>query len=56
VIIFGILAILKGIAILVLGKQKINSLLDLLTKKPPKILRSIALIEIVLGVILIYSV
>ncbi|MFH1621913.1 MAG: hypothetical protein ABIA97_02190 [Candidatus Omnitrophota bacterium] len=56
VVIFGLLAVVKGAAILIMGKQKIKSLLDSFIKKPVKTLRSFALVEIALGVILIYSV
>ncbi|MBL7130709.1 MAG: DUF2065 family protein [Candidatus Omnitrophica bacterium] len=56
VTIFGILALIKGILVFILGQQKIKVMLDSLTKKPTKALRAYALIEIVLGVILIYSV
>ena len=56
VVLFGIIAVIKGIVIFVLGQQKIKSLLDGLTKKPPKALRMVALFDIALGVVLIYAV
>ena len=55
VVLFGILALVKGLLVFILGQQKIKSMLDRLTKQPMKTLRIYALIEIVLGVVLIYS-
>lgn len=55
VILFAILALIKGILALALGKQKIKSLVDYLLKRPVKSLRVYALIDIALGVILIYA-
>lgn len=54
VIIFGVLALSKGIAIFVFGQKRIKSLLDTLTKKPTKALRVFAAVKIVLGVVLVY--
>lgn len=56
VTLFGILSLAKGILIFALGQQKIKSMVDTLTKKPPKTIRGYGLIEIALGVMLIYSV
>ncbi len=56
VILFGALALLKGILAFALGQKKLKSLVDALTDKPPKTIRGYGAIEIVLGVILIYSV
>ncbi len=56
VILFGLMSLIKGILAFVLSKQKIKSLLNALTKKPLKTLRAIAIADIVLGVMLIYSV
>ena len=56
VTLFGILALAKGIVIFALGQQKIKTMLDTLTKKTPKTIRGFALIEIILGIVLIYAV
>ena len=56
VILFGILALAEGIAVFALGQKKFKSMVDALTERPPKTLRGYALIKILLGVILIYSV
>jgi uncharacterized protein YjeT (DUF2065 family) len=56
VILIGLIAIIKGIAIFALGQQKIKSLMETLLKKPPKTLRILALVDIALGVMLIYAV
>ena len=56
VVLFGLIAVIKGIVIFVLGKQKIRSLPDGWTKKPPKTLRMVALFDIAIGVVLIYAV
>lgn len=54
--IFGILSLIKGIVVFALGTKKIITMLELITKKPPKAMRKFALIEIVCGVALIYAV
>ena len=56
VVLFGIAAVVKGIAVFALGQQKIRSFVESLSKKPPKTLRIIALVDIALGVMLIYAV
>jgi len=56
VILFGLLALAKGVLIFALGKQKLKSMMDKVIKKPSKTLRGFALLAIALGVILIYSV
>ena len=55
VTLFGILALAKGIIVLVLGKQKIKSILESFTKNPSNTLRGWALLKIALGVSLIYA-
>ncbi len=56
VTIVGIIAFIKGILVFVLGQQKIKTLFDTLIKKPPKTLRLLALVDIALGVMIIYAV
>ena len=56
VTLFGVISLIKGIAIFALGQQKIKSMLHTLTKQPLPILRIYALVEIVLGTVLVYSV
>jgi len=56
VVLFGAVALLKGILVFTLGQKKLKSLVDSLTEKPPKTIRGYGAIEILLGVILIYSV
>lgn len=52
---FGVLAIVKGILAFTLGQKRITSLFNGLMQKSPKALRSIVVIKIVLGILLIYS-
>ena len=54
-IIIGILALAKGIAIFVLGPKKVAAKLDEMIKKPVKTLRIFALVTIGIGVLIIYS-
>ncbi len=56
VVLFGLVSLIKGIAIFIMGQQKIKSLLHAITKKPPKTLRVLAMVEIAIGVMLIYAV
>lgn len=56
VVLFGLISLIKGIAIFIMGQQKIKSLFQAITKKPLKTLRALALIEIALGVMLVYAV
>jgi uncharacterized protein YjeT (DUF2065 family) len=55
VILLGIIAIIKGILVFVLGQQKIKSLIGKWMSKPVNTWRTLAIIKIAVGVIIIYS-
>jgi uncharacterized protein YjeT (DUF2065 family) len=55
VLLLGVISLAKGVAIFVLGQNKIKSILDSLLKKPANTLRGFALIKIAVGVIIIYA-
>jgi len=56
VTVIGIWALLKGLLILVLGKEKMVSTIKWWQKKPIKTLRSLAIVVIAMGVLLIFAV
>jgi len=56
VVIFGIIAIIKGILAFALDKKKFDSLLNWMVSMPPKTIRKIGLLDVALGVILIYAI
>lgn len=53
VIVFGILAAIKGIIIFLLGPGKIASIIKWWTERPVKVLRLIGIISLVIGALLI---
>ena len=55
VVLFGILALIKGILAFALDKKKFAALLNWLTSMPPKTIRKMGLLDVALGVILIYA-
>lgn len=51
----GILALIKGIALFVLGPEKLKTKINWWTKRSAIVLRILAFIVLVIGVLLIYS-
>lgn len=52
----GILILLKGIAIFVLGLEKIKSMLDWWGRKSPLVFRLLSLVALAIGALILYSV
>ena len=55
IFIMGILAIINGAAIFVLGMEKSKEVIKVWLEKPDKTLRSVSLIVIAIGLVLLYS-
>ncbi|MDD3295985.1 MAG: hypothetical protein PHU64_01330 [Candidatus Omnitrophica bacterium] len=55
VILMGIASLIKGALSFVMGPAKIMALIDKIEKKPLKSLRSLAIIPLVLGILLVYA-
>ena len=53
IVLMGILALVKGLAIFILGREKIILLAESLMKKPPKALRSLVVVKLALGILII---
>jgi len=55
VVIFGIWAIIKGVLLFIIGKNKLKMFVDQFLIRPSRTLRVYAVIEIMLGIALIYA-
>ncbi|MBL7070755.1 MAG: hypothetical protein ISS26_01100 [Candidatus Omnitrophica bacterium] len=55
VTVIGLWAILKGILILLLGKEKMVSMIKAWQKKPAKTIRAMSFVAIIMGALLIFA-
>jgi uncharacterized membrane protein HdeD (DUF308 family) len=53
--VLGILMLLAGVLLFILGLEKVKRMLDWWDKKPSSILRLVALLVLIIGVLVIYS-
>ncbi|MFA7676700.1 MAG: hypothetical protein WCY34_00855 [Candidatus Omnitrophota bacterium] len=55
VVLVGIVSLIKGALSFIMGPAKIMALIDKIDKKPVKSLRSLAIVPLVLGILLVYA-